>query len=68
MIGKSFRGVVYFVSFINDYFRKIYATCLKFKDQVIDVFNDLYTKVEIEINKKLKCVQINNCGEYTSLF
>ena len=59
---------MYFVSFINDHSRKIWATCLKSKDQVLDVFKDFHARVEREICRKLKCIQADNGGEYKGPF
>ena len=66
MIDKSFGGALYFVSFIDDHSKKIWAICLKSKDQVFDVFKDFHAKVERETGKKLKCVRADNTGEYRS--
>lgn len=41
---------------------------LKTKDQVLNVFKTLHVKVERKIEKYLKCVQIDNSGEYRGPF
>ena len=68
MIDKSLGGALYFVSFIVDHSRKIWATCLKSKDQVLDVFKDFHARVERETGRKLKCIRANNGGEYRGPF
>ncbi|KAG6772135.1 hypothetical protein POTOM_023531 [Populus tomentosa] len=45
-----------------------HATCLKFKDQVIDVFKDFHARVERETGRKLKCIRSDNGGEYRGPF
>ena len=68
MIDKSLGGALYFVSFIDDHSRKIWATCLKSKDQVLDVFKDFHARVERETGRKLKCIRADNGGEYRGPF
>ncbi|KAJ7005746.1 hypothetical protein NC653_005156 [Populus alba x Populus x berolinensis] len=68
MIDKSLGGALYFVSFINDHSRKIWAPCLKSKDQVLDVFKDFHARVERETGRKLKCIRADNGGEYRGPF
>lgn len=36
------------------------------KYQVSEVFKDLHAQIETEIGKLLKCIHINNEGEYSS--
>ncbi|KAB5561355.1 hypothetical protein DKX38_006312 [Salix brachista] len=64
----SLGGALYFVSFIDHHSRKIWATCLKSKDQVLDVFKDFHARVERETGRKLKCVRADNGGEYRGPF
>ena len=39
-------GALYFVTFIDDFFRKVWAYALKTKDQVINVFKEFHARVE----------------------
>ena len=64
---RIIRGALYFVTFINDHLRKMWFYTLRLKDQVLDMFKQFYTLVERETRKKLKCIQIDNKGEYLGL-
>lgn len=48
---KTLGGALYFVTFIDDHSRKVWAFALKFKDQVLDLFKHFYIKVERETGK-----------------
>ena len=56
MDTKSLGGALYFVIFIDDHSRKVWAFVLKSKDQVLQVFKHFYASVEREKRRKLKCV------------
>ena len=68
MDAKSHRGAQYFVTFIDDYSRKLWAFVLKSKDQVLDAFKEFHVRVERESGRKLKCVRSDNGGEYRGPF
>ena len=57
MQAKTLRGAFYFVTFIDDHSGKVWATALKTKDQVFDVFNEFHARVERETGKKLKALR-----------
>ena len=61
---KSHSGGQYFVTFIDDHSRKLWAYVLKTKDQVLSVFKELHARVERETGRKLKAVKADNGGEY----
>ena len=65
---KFHGGALYFVTFIDDHSRKVWAYTLKTKDQVLDVFKHFHAKVERETRKKLKCIRSDNGGEYIGPF
>ena len=44
---KSHAGAQYFVTFIDDHSRRLWATPLKTKDQVLSVFKELHARVEM---------------------
>ena len=46
MKSRSIKGALYFVIFIDDYFRKVWAFALKSKDQVLDIFKFFHAYVE----------------------
>ena len=68
MQTKSLGGALYFVTFIDDCSRKLWAFGLKTKDQVLEVFKELHTKVERETGRQLKSVRADNGGEYRGPF
>ena len=68
MSVRSIGGAKYFVTFIDDFSRKVWAFSLKPKDQVLGVFKQFQASVERETEKKIKCIRTNNGGEYIGLF
>lgn len=65
---KSFGGARYFVTFIDDHSRKLWVLTLKSKDQVLNVFKEFQVSIERETCKKLKCIHIDDGGEYHGPF
>ena len=65
---RSIGGALYFVTFIDDYSRKLWVRMLKSKDKVFDVFKEFHVSVERETGKKLKCIRTDNGGEYLGSF
>ena len=51
MQDRTFGGEHYFVTFIDDHSRKVWAYVLKTKDKVLGVFRDFHVKVERETGK-----------------
>ncbi|KAI4297117.1 hypothetical protein L6164_037021 [Bauhinia variegata] len=68
MDSRTLGGCLYFVTFIDDYSRKVWVFALKSKDQVLDVFKHFHASVERETSRKLKCVRADNGGEYRGPF
>jgi transposase InsO family protein len=58
----------YFVTFIDDFSRKVWVYVLKTKDQVLSVFKQFQVSVERETEKKIKCLHTDNGGEYIGPF
>ena len=65
---KSHSSGQYFVTFIGDHTRKLWAYVLKTKDLVLSVFKELHARVERETDRKLKGVRADNGGEYRGKF
>ena len=65
---KSHARAQYFVTFIDDHSRRLWATPLKTKDQVLSVFKELHARMERETAWKLKAVRADNGGEYRGQF
>ncbi|KAF5781986.1 putative RNA-directed DNA polymerase [Helianthus annuus] len=68
MKTRTLGGCLYFVTFIDDHSRKVWAYTLKSKDQVLDVFKQFHALVERQTEKKLKCIRTDNGGEYIGPF
>ena len=54
--APSHRGGQYFVMFIEDYIRKLWAFVLKSKDGVLSFFKEFQARAERESVRKLKVV------------
>ncbi|MCO5562552.1 hypothetical protein L7F22_016180 [Adiantum nelumboides] len=64
MFSRQFSA--YFITFIDDYFRKVWVYFFKHKDEALNVFKTIVTHVENQSGKKLKCLRTDNGGEYVS--
>ena len=62
----SFGGARYFVTFIDDFSRKMWVYILKSKDQVLNKFEEWKAMVETQTGHKVKVLRSDNGGEYTS--
>ena len=63
---KSLGEAPYFVTFIDDASRKVWACPMKNKSEVFGTFQKFHVAVERETKKLLKCLRIDNGGEYCS--
>jgi hypothetical protein len=61
-------GAKYFVTFIDNFSRKVWVYVLKTKDQVLSVFKQFQVSVERETEKKIKYLRTDNGGEYIGPF
>ena len=59
-----FTGEKYFITFIDDLSRYGYVYLMHEKSQDIDIFEMFITKVEIQLDKKIKIVRSYRGGEY----
>lgn len=60
MTKRSLGGAFYFITFIDGHSRKFWVFVLKSKDQVLDMFKEFHSRVERQIERKLKCVRADN--------
>jgi len=65
MQHKSFGGSRYFLTFIDDYTRKVFVYFLKSKDEVLDYFKTFKNFAEKQMDLKIKklrtgCECVNN--------
>ena len=63
---SSLGGSKYYVTFIDDATRKTWVYCIQKKYDVFNTFKKWKALVENEIGKKLKCLRLDNGGEYCS--
>lgn len=57
-------GTSFFVTFIDDAFRKVLAYTMKTWDEVLEYFKRFHDLIERETCTKLKYLRMNNRGEY----
>ena len=55
------------VTFIDDFSRYVWVYFLKEKSEVFEKFKEFEYSIENDIGRKLKCLRMDNGGEYTSL-
>jgi len=60
----SLEGSRYYVTFIDDFSRKVWVYFLKNKFDVFETFKKWKAMVETESGLKLKCLRSDNGGEY----
>lgn len=64
---KPFGGASYFVTFIDDASKKVWAYPMKFsKGEVFEIFQKFHVLIERETNKRLKYLRTDNNGEHFS--
>ena len=66
MPHQSLGGASYFVSFIDDSTRKVWAYPIRTKDRVFSIFSEWLAMVQNQTGRKLKCLQTDNGGEFKS--
>ncbi|CAL9028348.1 unnamed protein product [Prunus brigantina] len=62
----SFGGNKYFITFIDDYSRKVWVYFLKEKSSAFNVFKNFKARTEVESKCKLVTLRSDRGGEYTS--
>src|SRR5713226_670529 len=66
MSSSSLSGYAYYVSFIDDFFRKTWIYFMKNKDEVFSKFKEFKALIENHAEKKIKTIRSDNGGEFTS--
>jgi len=61
---KSIGGCKYFITFIDDFSRKVDVVCMKSKDEAKHLIKNYIARVEREKGKKVKRFRTNNGLEY----
>ena len=64
---SSLTGFEYYITFIDDFFRKTWIYFLRSKksEEVLLWFQEIKAVVEHQKGKKIKVLRLNNGGEYT---
>ena len=62
----SIGGNKYFVTFIDDFSRKLWSYLIKKKSEVIEVFSKFKFMVERQSGRKIKILRTDGGGEYVS--
>jgi transposase InsO family protein len=62
-----FGGSSYFVTFMDDYLRKVWVYLLKRKVDVFNIFKQFRALVEKSTDMSIKCLRTHNGGEFTSV-
>ena len=57
-------GSRYYITFIDDSSRKVWVYFLKNKSNVFETFKKWKAMVKIEASLKVKCLRLDNGGEY----
>ena len=60
---SSLGGSIFYVTFIDDFIRKVCVYFLKHKSEVFATFKKWKTEVENQTDLKVKCLRSNNRGE-----
>ena len=63
----SYGGEKYYVLFVDDFSRKVWVYTLKTKADVFNTFKQFRVMVEKRTGKTIKCLRMDNRGEFTSL-
>lgn len=66
MENKSLGGARYFITFIDDFTRKVHVYFLKSKAEALDKFKEFKNYVENQLDKKIKILRTDNGKEYVN--
>ncbi|KAJ0169236.1 hypothetical protein K1T71_015266 [Dendrolimus kikuchii] len=66
METKSLGGARYFLTFIDDYSRKVFVYILNSKSECLNKFKEFKSLVENQLNCKIKTLRTDNGTEYTN--
>ena len=59
-------GARYFLTFIDDFSRKVFVYFLRSKSEVLKRFKEFKKLVEVQTERKVKAIRIDNGAEYCS--
>jgi transposase InsO family protein len=66
MSVASLSGYNYYVTFIDDFSRRMWIYFMKTKDEVFSRFREFKALVENQTGRKVRVLRSDNGGEYTS--
>ncbi|GBP48459.1 Retrovirus-related Pol polyprotein from transposon TNT 1-94 [Eumeta japonica] len=66
METQSLGGAKYFLTFLDDYSKKVFVYILNNKTEVLSKFKEFKTEVENQSECKLKCIRTDNGLEYVN--
>ena len=66
MPERSLGGSWYFITFVDDCTRKVWAYSLRSKDKALTVFSQWLAKVENKTGQRVKTLRSEKRGKYTS--
>ena len=64
---RSKGGAEYFLTFIDDYSRKVWVYFLRHKSEVFEQFKLSKVQVEKATGRRVRCLRSDNGGEYKSM-
>lgn len=64
MESMSYGGMRYFITFVDDYTRMVHVYFSKDKLSILDIFKDFKSRVENQLNLKIKILRTDNGKEY----
>ncbi|KAH9656605.1 hypothetical protein KPL70_022746 [Citrus sinensis] len=62
----SIGGSDYFITFVDDFSRRVWVYTMRANDEVLEIFVKWKKLVETQTGRKIKVLQSDNEGEYTS--
>ena len=65
---SSLGGKHYYVSFVDDYSRRVWVYTMKTKGEVLGVFVKWKKMMETHTGRRIKCLRTDNGGEYSDPF
>ncbi|XP_069152971.1 uncharacterized mitochondrial protein AtMg00300-like [Solanum lycopersicum] len=60
----SLGGKHYFVTFVDDFSRRLWVYTMKTKDEVLGIFLKWKAMIETQSGRKIKCLRTDNGGKY----
>ena len=62
----STGGLLYYITYIDDFSRKTWIYYLKHKDEAFEIFKEFKVLIKNQLGKRIKIFRSDNGGEYMS--